>query len=110
MPPLDGLKPIYSSLEHDPGAGETIETFIVGLAERVDVLQDTQRLGELEQLHALCDTLIADAVGAGFESLADLGRSLQDACRAGDGDAVRERLCRLTDEAQCARLGHRGAV
>ena len=108
--PAEELKPIYSSLEQDPGAGETIDTFIIGLAERVDTLQDTERLGDLSQLAALTAALIADAQRAGFESLAEIGKAVQSACFDEDAPAVRERLCDLTDESQRARLGHKGSV
>lgn len=108
--PLGDLKPIYSSLEDDPGAGETIDAFVVGLAERVDVLQDIEREGDLARLASLTAALIADAQRAGFGSLVEIGRALERACYDADEKSARDQLCRLTDEAQCARLGHKGSV
>ncbi|MFQ5417050.1 MAG: hypothetical protein ACE5FL_08415 [Myxococcota bacterium] len=104
------LKPIFSSLEEDPEAGVAIDAFVVGLGERVDMLQDAEVEGDLRQLAALAGGVITEADKAGFAPLSDVAKRLESACFDGDAVMARACLCELTDAAQCVRLGHKGAV
>jgi len=102
--------PILSRLADDPAEGEAIDAFVVGLAERVDTLQDCEARGALAPLSESVAALAADADKVGFDSLARVALSIRDACRAHAGDAARKGLVELTETARRIRLGHRGAA
>jgi len=108
--PNETLKPIYSSLGDDPAAGETVDAFVIGLAERIDTLQDAEAGGDLGQIAELTSRLIADAATAGFADFEKVGRQLEAACFEKDGKAARQCLIDLTELSQRIRLGHRGAA
>jgi hypothetical protein len=103
-------KPIHSSRTDEPGVAEQIEGFIVGLAERVDDLQDAEFKGDLAALAAMAHTLEATAIELGFDLLAASAADLEGCCRSDNVDQVRETLIDLTEIAKQIRLGHRGAV
>jgi len=62
-------KPILSSRSDEPAAAEQIEDFLVGLAERVDGLQDAEFKGDLKELAAMAHALGTTARGLGFDLL-----------------------------------------
>lgn len=103
------LRPLYSSCAGDPDRLEAIEAFVVGLAERVDHLQDLEREGSLEELASRADELAAAADSAGYQVLGDAARAVRAAGRDGKRDAAYQELERVTDLAQRVRLGHPGA-
>jgi HPt (histidine-containing phosphotransfer) domain-containing protein len=106
----ESRKPIYSSRIDDPSDSDTIDRFVIRLAERIDVLQDAEADGDLAHLEALAGELLVEAREAGFEALVAFAETLEGACVGGDSEAARERLLELTEIAQRIRLGHRGAV
>jgi hypothetical protein len=108
--PSEALKPIYSTLGDDPSSGATVDAFVVGLAERIDVLQDAEAVGDLAQLANLANRLIADASESGFADFEQVGKELEAACYEKDGAAARQRLVELTNLSQRIRLGHKGAA
>jgi hypothetical protein len=104
------LKPIYSSRSDDPPGGDSVDRFVLHLAERIDVLQDAEIDGDLAQLATLARDLAIEAADTGFEALVALAETLESACLEGDAACARERLLDLTTIAQRIRLGHKGAV
>ena len=102
-------KRIYSTLDGEPELEQSIEDFVVTLAERVDKLQDAQLLGDVTSLHQQADELRDQAQQLGYPSLVESAGSLADACRTGDRDDVLEHLVALTEIARSVRRGHRGA-
>ncbi len=103
-------KPILSSRSDDSDAAEQIESFIVGLAERVDGLQDAEFKGDLEELSTMAHTLNATALELGFDLLAASASDLERCCLSDSVEQVRETLIDLTEIAKRVRMGHRGAV
>jgi hypothetical protein len=103
-------QPILSSLADDPAEGEAIDAFVVGLAERVDALQDCEARGALAPLSESVVALAEDADKVGFDLLARVARCIGDACGANAADAARKGLVELTEIARRIRLGHRGAA
>jgi HPt (histidine-containing phosphotransfer) domain-containing protein len=103
-------KPIYSSRSDDPDAGESLELFLVGLAERIDVLQDAEASGDFRQLAALAGRLASDAENTGFGVLASAAHTLESACFGGDPKLAREATLDITDLAQRVRRGHKGSI
>jgi len=105
-----GDKPIYSAKEHDPALAEVIDTFVVGLAERVDALQDATSRQELDVVGGLCAQVTREAGALGFAPLARCAARIEVECEAGRAEEVRKGVVELTDLARRIRLGHRGAL
>ena len=102
--------PIHSSRADDPAFLDTINAFVIGLAERIDHLQDADRHGDLKQLANLVGGLSADSAAAGFEPLVRAARAVEATCSEEDAEAAHGALVELTGIAQRIRLGHPGAV
>ena len=107
---VERLKPIYSSRGADSSLDDTVDQFVIRLAERIDTLQDAEAKGDLAELAALTGELTAEADAAGFETFASTAEALEAACFGDEAKAARERLLDLTEIAQRIRLGHKGAV
>ena len=103
-------KPILSSRSDEPAAAEQIEGFIVGLAERVDGLQDAEFKGDLSELAVMAHALETAARELGFDLLAGSASDLERCCRSDSLEQVRETLIDLTEIATQVRMGHRGSV
>lgn len=102
--------PIYSRLIDDPAWAESIDEFVVCVAERVDHLQDADSKGDLAELARLASELALDARGAGFDVLADVAHAVQAACLDGSKKPAHDGVVAVTDLAYRIRLGHRGAM
>lgn len=100
---------IFSTRDDDPDLRDEIEAFTVGLAERVDVLQDAEMASNLGGLGPLCASLAADSEKLGFAPLAAAASRVVRACAEDKADAAQEALIELTDVSRRVRLGHRGA-
>jgi hypothetical protein len=104
------LRPLFSSRADDPEAAASIEAFLVGLAERIDALQDAEGRGDHGQIARAVARLAAEAHAAGYEGLAGVARELAEAADAEKSDEVHRRLVELTGLSVRVRMGHRGAV
>ena len=102
--------PIFSTRSDDPQAANLIDQFIVGLAERVDRLQDAQFKGDLNELAELARVLGSTAEGLGYGVLAASSSDVEGCCLAGEPEEVRDALIDLTEIAKRIRMGHRGSV
>ena len=69
---LPGPKPIYSVHDEDAALREPINDFVIGLAERVDRLQDLHSLADLSRLAELCGDLADEAGRLGYPLLASV--------------------------------------
>jgi hypothetical protein len=101
--------PIFSSREEDPDLREGLDRFVVGLAERVDALQDTHAGGAWSELGQRCAQLAEEAQALGFAPLAHAAREVVAACAEEKAEAAEHALLAVTDVARRIRLGHRGA-
>jgi len=102
--------PIFSSREDEPALREPISDFVVGLAERVDRLQDVERSGDLRALRELCAPLADEALRFGYAELADVVREVCRACDEDKPEMAQVALLRVTQLGRRVRLGHRGAA
>ena len=102
-------KRIYSTLDGEPELEQSIEDFVVTLAERVDRLQDAQLLGDHTSLHKQASELRDEAQRLGYPSLVETAGTLANVCLTGDREGALERLVTLTEIARSVRRGHRGA-
>ena len=101
--------PIYSTKEDERDLRESINEFVVALAERVDALQDAEGEGNLRELRALAASLARDAERVGYLPLAGIATDVVQACAQGEPDVAQKALVALTDIGRRIRMGHRGA-
>jgi hypothetical protein len=102
--------PLYSRLIDDPAWGESIDEFVVAVAERVDHLQDADSKADLVQLARLAGELALDARTAGFDLLADVAQTIEAASLDGSTKRAHDGVVTVTGLAYRIRLGHRGAM
>ena len=103
-------KPIYSQLEDDPELQDAINEFVVGLAERIDLLQDLHSAANFDWLGELCGETADDAERFGYPLLASVARVAVDACLENKAEASEEALVEMTELTQRIRQAHRGAA
>lgn len=104
------IKPIYSMHEEDLEIQEEVNAFVVGLAERVDLLQDLHSLSDLGQLGELCGGIGDEAERLGYPLLAAVARAAAEACLEGKANACQDSLLEITELTQRIRQAHRGAA
>lgn len=102
--------PIRSTQEDVPDLVQAIDRFVIGLAERIDAIQDAELEASLADLGRLAGTLAADADRLGYPGLAQVARNAVSAATDGKRDAVQDAVSELTEIAQRVRQGHRGAA
>ena len=102
--------PIHSLYEDEPELEDEIDRFVVGLAERVDTLQDAESEADLELVEGLANNLANESGRLGYPDLEEIARGICDACKEAKPDAIQESLLELTEIARRIRLGHRGAA
>ncbi len=104
------INPIFSSRADDPALAEAIDAFVIGLAERIDDLQDAEREAGLVRLAALAHDLAADAEPVGYEALTRIAQVVEAAAEEEKSDEAHANLVKLTEIAYRVRMGHRGAL
>ena len=104
------LRPLFSARVDDPELAAALDAFVLGLAARVDELQDTDSRGELDQLSTLARGLGRDAERVGHEALATAAQRVREAADRGKAEETHCELVELTTLARRVRLGHRGAL
>ena len=102
--------PIYSNRADDPAYTHLIDAFVVGVAERIDHLQDADSRGDLPLLRSLAERLHNDALAVGYDTLARTAAEVGAACAEDEGKLAHQGVVALTDLACRIRLGHRGAM
>jgi hypothetical protein len=107
---LDRRKgPIRSTLVDD-AALERLDGFLLALGERLDLIQEADRVGELGEAGARALDLASDAAGLGLPALVATAERVAFCCRAGDAASAHDAILELTDVVRRVRLGHRGAA
>jgi hypothetical protein len=110
MADRERIRPIYSSRADDPALAEAIDAFVIGLAERIDHLQDAETEADLPRLAAFARDLAADAEALGFGALGRVAQVVEAAAREEKSDEAHASLLKLTEIAYRIRMGHRGAL
>jgi hypothetical protein len=105
----NGPGPIYSTRADDPELSDAIHAFVVGLAERIDALQDSEVAGSVDEVAGMGRDLGSQSDRLGFELMAASAARLIDSCDAHDPDALHKAVVDVTEIAQRVRQGHRGA-
>ncbi|MBY0398914.1 hypothetical protein K2X89_01370 [Myxococcota bacterium] len=102
--------PIRSTQEDVPDLVQAIDRFVIGLAERIDAIQDAELQAGFAELGRLAGSLAADADRLGYPGLALVARNAVSASTDGKRDAVQDAVFELTEITQRVRQGHRGAA
>lgn len=89
---------------------DVVESFVIGLAERVDGLQDGEMAGDFGAISRAAGELAAAAREAGYPSIVDAAERVATASAARAGDEARKAIVELTELAQRVRRGSRGAA
>jgi hypothetical protein len=102
--------PIRSTQEDVPELAEEIDRFVIGLAERIDEIQDAEIASCTPEVATFARRLATDADRLGYPVMAQTSKSV--ALAAGDQkiEAMQESIVELTELAQRIRSGHRGAA
>jgi len=103
-------KPIFSSCEDDCDKGEEIESFVIGLAEQVDELQDAELEGDLVLLGRRAGELARKASELGYAPMFEIAQVVASACRDGKFEDAQAAMVELTEVAGRIRRGHRGSA
>jgi hypothetical protein len=106
----DRPRPILSTLASDTALAPAIDAFVIGLAERVDELQDCEAQGAFARLAERAAKLAVDAAQVGYAPLCACLEDVRRACAERSGENARKAVLELTDLAYRVRLGHRGAA
>lgn len=102
--------PIRSTVEDVPELVQAIDRFVIGLAERIDSIQDAELQSDHFGLGRLAGQLALDADRLGYPGLATVARNAGAAATDGKRDALQEAVVELTEIGQRVRQGHRGAA
>jgi hypothetical protein len=104
------LAPLFSLYEDDIDLEEDLASFVVGLAERVDCMQDAGSARDLGNLHKLSVELEHQAARFGYPPLVAAVEAVRCAGDLGSDDAIEDALMELTRVARRVRQGHRGSA
>ena len=102
--------PIRSTQEDVAELAEELDRFVIGLAERVDAIQDAEIAQSCAAVSDLARTLAQDAERLGYPTMATGARSVAMAAEDAKTESLQEAIVELTDVAQRIRQGHRGAA
>ena len=89
---------------------DRIDSFVIRLAERVDLLQDAERQGALDALSDAAARMGEQAERLGYPDFARVAEKLCAACLEEHRPFVREALIQLTEVTLRIRRGYRGAA
>lgn len=102
--------PIRSTQEDVVELAEDIDRFVIGLAERIDAIQDAELAQKLGEVAEQARTLAAEADRLGYPGMAVSAKGVAMAAEDDAGDELQETIVELTELAQRVRQGHRGAA
>ncbi len=102
--------PIRSTQEDVAELAEELDRFVIGLAERIDAIQDAELVEHCDEVSQLARTLANDAERLGYPGMAQSAKSVATAASDSKLDVLQEATIGLTDLAQRIRRGHRGAA
>jgi hypothetical protein len=102
--------PIRSTQEDVAELAEDLDRFVIGLAERIDAVQDAELVEHYDEVSQLARALANDAERLGYPGMAQSAKSVAAAAADSKLDSLQEAVVELTDLAQRVRRGHRGAA
>ena len=107
---LERKPPIRSTREDVAELADDINAFVIGLAERIDAIQDAELNRSSSELIALARQLALDADRLGYPGMAASAMAVHTAASDSKTDVTQAAIFDLTEIAQRIRQGHRGAA
>ena len=104
------IQPLYSAFENDLELEEELSSFVIGLAEDVDLIQDAENAGALADVGARARRLARRAERFGYRLLTEVASEVVSASDNDKPEIVQAHLRALTHVACRIRRGHRGAA
>jgi hypothetical protein len=102
--------PIRSTQEDVIELAEDIDRFVIGLAEKIDSIQDAELAGKSAEVAELARVLSTDSDRLGYPGMAMSAKGVAMAAEDDQTNALQETIVELTEIAQRIRRGHRGAA
>ena len=102
--------PIRSTQEDVPELAEELDRFVIGLAEKIDAIQDAELAAQCADVSQLARMLANDAERLGYPGMAQSAKTVATAAADLKLESLQEAVIVLTDLAQRVRRGHRGAA
>jgi hypothetical protein len=102
--------PIRSTQEDVVELAEDIDRFVIGLAERIDAIQDAELAQEPFRVSQRARSLAIEADRLGYPGMAMSAKGVALAAEDGLLEDLQETVIELTELAQRIRQGHRGAA
>ncbi len=102
--------PIHSTQEDVLELAADIDHFVVGLAERIDSIQDAELAAKPAEVAELARTLSRDADRLGYPGMAMSAKGVAMSAEDDQRDELLETIVELTEISQRIRQGHRGAA
>lgn len=102
--------PIRSTQENVVELADDLDRFVIGLAERIDSIQDAELVGKSSEVAALARSLSQDADRLGFPAMGVSARGVALSAEDDQKDELTETIRELTEISHRIRLGHRGAA
>ena len=102
-------EPIHSLLVADE-ALERLDAFVLELGERIDLIQEAEHAGQLEEAAKRAAELAHDAQSLGLPPLVEAAERVVASCRRGAPAEAHADIVELTDVVTRVRLGHRGSI
>ncbi|HEY8493729.1 MAG TPA: hypothetical protein VIN04_07525 [Myxococcota bacterium] len=102
-------EPIHSLLVADE-ALERLDAFVLELGERIDLIQEAEHGGQLEEAAKRAAELAHDAQALGLPPLVEAAERVVASCRRGAAAEAHADIVELTDVVTRVRLGHRGSI
>jgi hypothetical protein len=102
--------PIRSTQEDVAELAEDIYRFVIGLAERIDSIQDAELADQPEEISKFARGLSSEAERLGYPAMSQSAEAVAQAAEHDEPDALKDTIVELTDLAQRVRRGHRGAA
>lgn len=107
---FDKKPPIRSTQEDVAELAEELDRFVIGLAARIDAIQDAELVGHCSEVSQLARILRNDAERLGYPGMAQSAKAALTSAEDGKLDALQEAIIGVTELAQRIRRGHRGAA
>lgn len=107
---LERKPPIRSTQEDEASLAQDLDRFVIGLAERIDSIQDAELAGKFAEVGSLARGLANEAERLGYPDMAMSATSVMAVAGNDQQDALQEAIVELTEIAQRIRQGHRGAA
>jgi hypothetical protein len=100
----DGIHSSLAGTDHL----ERLDAFVLGLGERIDLIQEDDRFGRLDDASRRALELATEASDLGLAPLAAAAERVAEVCKRGEPGEAHQEIVDLTDAVRRVRIAHRG--